>query len=270
MKKLIFYSSFFTLMFLFFNAGAQNKADSSKFTPGTTVGIRGGLSIPNLTGGGSSSENPLNTGYSSRLGADVAIDAEFRISKLFSIQPALEYSSQGGKKNGMQAFPTPSSYAPYFQPYPAPTYLYANFNNSSKLNYLMLPVLAKFGWDFSKSSPLRFYLDAGPFFGLLLSAKQTTSGSSDVYTLNPSTGAYQQISPSAEPFNATTDIKDDLHTFNFGIEGNVGFAYKLHNGAIFIEGGGNYGFLNIQKGTANGKNETGAGTVAIGYSFSLD
>jgi hypothetical protein len=46
-------------------------------------------------------------------------------------------------------------------------------------------------------------------------------------------------------------------------------AYKIKKSYIFIEGGGNYGFLNIQKGTANGKNETGAGTVAVGYAFWL-
>jgi hypothetical protein len=35
-----------------------------------------------------------------------------------------------------------------------------------------------------------------------------------------------------------------------GVEANIGFAYKLTKSYIFIEGGGNYGFLNIQKGTA--------------------
>jgi hypothetical protein len=34
-------------------------------------------------------------------------------------------------------------------------------------------------------------------------------------------------------------------------------------------GGGNYGFLNVQKGTANGKNNTGAATAVLGYSFWL-
>ena len=64
-------------------------------------------------------------------------------------------------------------------------------------------------------------------------------------------------------------IKDQLNTFNFGISGNVGFAYHFGKNNIFIEGGGNYGFLNIQKGTANGKNQTGAGTVAIGYGYTF-
>lgn len=255
MKKLLFYTLLLNFTLLFFKANAQDVA----------IGVRGGLSIPNLTAG-SGNQNPLNTGYSSREGLDAGIFAEFKISDQFSIQPMLEYSSQGGKKDGFQAFPTPVQLAPFFQPNPPPTYLYATFNSTAKLNYLMLPILAKFGWDFSKSSPFRIYIDAGPFVGLLVSAKQVTTGSSEYY-VDPQ--GQQALPTGAQSFNNTQDIKDQLHDFNFGIEGNVGFAYKLKKSYIFIEGGGNYGFLNIQKGTANGKNNTGAGTVALGYSFWL-
>lgn len=37
--------------------------------------------------------------------------------------------------------------------------------------------------------------------------------------------------------------------------------------SIFIEGGGNYGFLNIQKGSQNGTNNTGAATAVVGYRY---
>ncbi len=68
-------------------------------------------------------------------------------------------------------------------------------------------------------------------------------------------------------FNNDQNIKDQLHTTNFGVEANVGLNYKFGLSSIFIEGGFNYGFLNIQEGTANGKNNTGAGTVSLGYSY---
>ncbi len=258
MKKLIFYSSFFCLMLLFFNARAQNVA----------IGIQGGISIPNLSAG-SSNQNPLNTGYSSRSGPDLGVYAEFKFSDLFSLQPVLEYSAQGGKKDGLQAFPTPPQIAAGFQQQgqPAPTYLYDNANSAAKINYLMLPVLAKFGWNF-KSSPLRIYADAGPFFGYLLSAHQVISNSGGFY-LDPQ-GTQPLAFPGAPSnINSDTDIKDQLHKANFGIEGNIGLAYKFSKSYIFIQGGGNYGFLNIQKGTANGKNNIGAGSAALGYSFWL-
>lgn len=231
----------------------SNISDAQTFS----LGVRSGLSIPNLTAGGSE-KNPLNTGYKSRLGPDEAIFGEYHISSLFSLEAMLEYSSQGGKKTGMQAFPNPQG--------DQPPYLYANFKSEARLNYLLVPVLAKFGWNLSNHSPIRIYFDAGPFAGFLLSAHQVTSGSSMVYADPQGT---QPVSPSAQPFDANNDIKDQLNTFNFGVSGNLGFAYHFAKSNVFIEGGGNYGFLNIQKGTANGKNNTGAGTVALGYAYTF-
>jgi hypothetical protein len=252
MNKSTFYLSFTALLFFCFTATAQNVA----------LGVRGGISIPNLTAG-SGNQNPLNTGYSSRLGPDAAILTEFKFSNLFSLQPMVEYSSQGGKKNGLQAFTTPPQFASMYPPGQAPTYLYANYNSEAKLNYLMIPILAKFGWNFKKS-PLRIYVDAGPFVGFLLSAHQVTSGESQFYA-DPQ--GQQPLPGGPQSFNNTQNIKDQLHTTNVGVEGNVGLNYKFGLSNIFVEGGFNYGFLNIQKGTQNGKNETGAATVAAGYSY---
>ncbi len=230
------------------------------------LGARAGISIPKLSAGGNST-NPLNEGYSSRQGPDFGVFAEFHISKLFSIQPMLEYSSQGGQKKGLQAFPTPAELAPLFGTNPVPTYLYANFKSEAKINYLMLPILAKFGWNLGPKSPLRLYVDAGPFLGLLLSAKQVTSGSSMIYFDPAGTQPIQQAG--VKSFDATNDIKDQLHSFNVGISGNIGLAYHFGRNQIFIEGGGNYGFLNIQKGDANGKNNIGAATAMLGYAYRI-
>ncbi len=250
MKKTSFYLLLLNLLFFSFNTNAQNFA----------LGIRGGMSIPNLTAG--SDQTPLSTGYSSRLGADGGIFAEFKFSNLFSLQPMIEYSDQGGKKDGVQAFPLPAAYSAYSSLFPS-GYLYANYNSVAKLNYLMLPVLAKFGWNLC-SSRFRIYVDAGPFVSYLISAHQVTSGESLIYSSPSET---QPLPAPAQSFNATTDIRDQLYTVNMGIEGNLGISYKLCRGNIFIEGGGNYGFLNIQKNPQDGKNNTGAGTVAVGYEY---
>jgi hypothetical protein len=249
-------------------------AASSVQAQQTAIGLRGGLTIPNLTSGSGSDVNPLNEGYSSRLGAGFGVFADFKISKLFSLQPMLEYSQQGGKKNGFQAFPVPDQLKPMFGDQ-APDYLYADFKSTAKLNYLMLPVLAKFGWDIDKAKKWRLYVDAGPFAGLLLDAHQVTSGNSNVYM---DAGKTQPIPNNPQdpsqglltlPFDNTQNIKDQLHHFNFGIEANAGIAYKMKQHAVFIEGGGNYGLVNIQKGSANGKNNSGAATVMIGYAYTL-
>jgi len=239
-----------------------------------TLGAKGGFSIPNLTGG--SSDNPLNTGYSSRLGADGAIYGEYHVNKKFSVSVGIEYSSQGGKKDKFQAYPTPAEVAPLFAPNPAPTYLYANFKSEAKMDYLLVPILAKYNWRLGKKSPVRIYAAFGPFAGYLIDAKQITSGSSTISMMNPDGKTYTGliIPPAttavAQSFNQTTNIRSQLYTFNLGIEGFAGVSYNIdRSNAFFIEGGGNYGFMSIQKGTANGKNYTGAGVLTFGYSHTF-
>ncbi|MCL1937245.1 MAG: PorT family protein [Candidatus Azobacteroides sp.] len=277
--KTILLSGAFALLSITFIWGQSN----------INIGVRGGLTVPNLMGG--SQDNPLNTGYSTTMRWGAGIFAEFKLSQLFSIQPMLEFSEQGAKKNGFQALPTPDELAPVFgqMGQPTPTYLYADFKSNAKFNYLMLPVLAKFGWNFSKTSPFRIYVDAGPFIGLLVSAKQVISGGDKpvymddkgttplmVPARNPDTGellydanGQPMMGQLPLPFDRTENIKNQLHPVNFGVEGNVGLQYQIKRHFIFIEGGGNYGLLNIQKGTANGKNHSGAATVMVGYAFAL-
>jgi Outer membrane protein beta-barrel domain len=229
------------------------------------LGIKGGISIPNLTANGSE-QNPINTGYSSRLGPDFAVFFEREVTKTFSFMPSIEFSSQGGKKNGFQAFTTPDAYAGLFPPGQVPPYLYADYNSEAKMNYLMLNVLAKFNWMLGSKSQCSIYLDAGPFGALLVSAHQVTSGSSEIYADEQ---MQQPISPGPQSFDNKQDIKSDLHKGNFGVEGDLGIALNFGMGKIFLEGGGNYGFLNIQKGSENGKNQTGAATVRAGYAYSF-
>ncbi len=93
MKKIIFYCLSTGFLLFSFCANAQN----------FSLGARGGISIPNLTAG-SSNENPLNTGYGSRLGPDAGLFSEFKFSNLFSLQPMVEYSSQGGNVRRFTSF----------------------------------------------------------------------------------------------------------------------------------------------------------------------
>lgn len=225
------------------------------------IGVTGGLSIPNLTAE-SGGQTPLNTGYSSRLGPEVGIFADFKISKAFSLQPMVQYSSQGGQKNGMQALTSPDAIAQLFPAGQAPKYLYANYKSEAKLSYLMIPVLAKYSWNIAKS-PFSIYAEAGPFIAFLLSAKQVTSGSGNLYM---DASGYQPLPVEQQSFDNTEDIKKQLYNVNFGIEGYLGFNYQMARNNVFVQGGGNYGLLNIQKNPDNGKSHVGAGVVVLGYS----
>ncbi|MCL1934545.1 MAG: PorT family protein [Candidatus Azobacteroides sp.] len=269
--KTILLSGVFALLSVTCMWGQSNKIN---------IGVRGGLTIPNLTAIGKTTE--LNKDYATTERFGAAIFAEFKLSPLFSIQPMLEFSEEGAKKNKFQAFITPDELAQIYGP--EQQYLYADFKSNAKLNYLMLPVLAKFGWNLSHTSPFRVYVDAGPFVGYLVSAKQIISGGNKtVYMdangtipamipvgVDPDTYEPIMAQLPPQPFDRTENIKDQLHRVSFGFEGNIGFQYQIKRNIIFIEGGGSYGVLNIQKQTTIiGKNNCGAGTVMVGYAYAL-
>lgn len=225
-----------------------------------SIGVKGGLSIPNLKSGGS--ETPLNSGYSSRKGADFGCYVQYDFSRLFGVSAGIEYCAEGGKKNGFQAMSVPAEYKTMLPP--NTKYLYADFKSEAKLDYLLFPILVRAGWNPIDESSFRIYAALGPFAGFLVSAKQVTGGSGMIYLDKSGT---TPITPQPVSFDKTTDIKSDLHAFNIGVIGFAGISYDIGPASIFIEGGGNFGFISIQKDTSNGKNYIGSAVVSIGSSF---
>ena len=233
------------------------------FAQSITVGAKGGVSIPNLRSGGS---NPVSSGYQSGLGPNAAIFGEYHFSNLFSLELDLEYSAQGGKKHGKQALTVTPDIAALFYPNPAPPYLWTNFDADAHINYLMIPLMGKVGFDLGSHSPFRVYASAGPFASFLLSAKTTTKGTSNVYVDEAET---MPILNAPVSFDSTMNVKDQLKSFNWGIEVNIGIAYIFDQHRIFLEGGGNYGFIPIQKHDEDGQNNAGAATIRIGYAYTF-
>jgi hypothetical protein len=227
-----------------------------------SIGVKGGLSIPNLTAGGK--ETPLNSGYSSRKGADFGCYVQYDVTKFFGVSAGIEYCAEGGKKNGYQAMTVPAAYKPMLPP--NTKYLYADYKSEAKFDYLLFPILARVGWNPIPESSFRIYTAAGPFLGLLVKAEQVTSGSGLIYL---DKGRTTPITPQPVSFNDTTDIKSDLHIFNIGVIGFAGASYSFGSVSLFIEGGGNFGFIAIQKDSSNGKNYIGAGVISIGSAYKL-
>lgn len=277
----------------------------SMFTNAQSVdlGIKGGLTIPNLSSGGE--VTPLSDNYSSILSGGGGVFVDVHFSHLFSLTTGLEYSRQGGQKDGVQALPAAPIYTnaiaanPSFAgltPFMPKDYLYADFKSEPQFDYLMLPVQARFGWNFTKTSPFRVYVSAGIFGSYLMDARRISKGESQFYADENATalkqyatanygnilnvmdpmqsamilGGIDAFGKNVNDLNQTENITNDIHRFNFGFIGNVGISYRFATkNSIFIEGGGNYGLLNIQKDTANGQNRIGAANVMIGYSYLL-
>jgi hypothetical protein len=225
------------------------------------LGLKGGIGIPNLTAGGSS---PVSKGYSSILGPYFGVLAEYGLKGRWSIQAELNYAQQGGKKNGVQAIPT-SPFAAYFPPgYTPPEYFYASYSSKAHLNYLQLPVLAKYRLPLGAHWKLS--IDLGPYVGYLLSAKDITKDSSQIYYDPQETQAFPV---GKQNFAGNQDITGQINRFNFGVQGGVSLEHTCGHGYVFLNVGGNYGFLNIQKYAEDGKNNTGAATAVLGYALKL-
>jgi hypothetical protein len=244
-------------LFVLFCLTVMSSAQSSRLSGDSkyTIGILGGLNIPRLSGGNG---NELSRDYTSRLGAAFGLTASLSLGSNFSLTADLLYSSEGGKRNGIQAFDA-SSVNPQA---PAGTYFYADYNNESILNYVEIPVMLKYFIPLNKSSKL--FVDFGPYIGFLLNAKQKTSGSSIIYADRAET---MVVVPEAQSFNANTDIMNSINLTNFGLTGGVGFAQTVNSGEIFLDARGAYGLTVIQKYSQNGNSHNGNLLIDLGYAL---
>lgn len=144
------------------------------------------------------------------------------------------------------------------------SYLYANFDNKAVLNYVELPILAKFTWG----RTLQFYADAGFYVGYLLHAVEKTKGTSPIYEdQKGDTLTVQGYPVPAQNFTANTDITSSIKRFNVGVTGGVGLALPMDaRNKVFFDARFEYGFINIQKYSVDGSNNTGNLLLSLGLS----
>ncbi|MEZ5344663.1 MAG: porin family protein [Pyrinomonadaceae bacterium] len=230
------------------------------------VGFKGGISIPKLSG---DSDNELSRDYQSRLAPNFGAFVEIGITKKFSVQPEVNFAGQGGKREGIQPITRPLPGLPVL---PNGVYYYGDFKNTAVLNYIETPVLMKY--KFGKKDKPKFYINGGVFYGRLVTAKTITEGSSTLYLdrngqnplLLPPNG--NPVPPI--PFDADTDIKDEVNKNNFGFTGGGGIEIPSGKNYFLIDGRISRGILNIQKDTVlNGSNKTGNIIISVGYAFNF-
>ncbi len=229
------------------------------FSQPIIMGVRGGISIPELKGGGT----PQSSGYSSRLAPNFGVFFNYKFNPEFFLQAEVLYSGQGGKRNGMQAISSDNLSG---FPLPPNTNLYANFNNETILNYIEIPILA--GYNFNgRNKGLSEYIDVGPYVGILMNAKTKTSGYSQIYfdkTGKKPLSLYGLIIP-PQNFDSESDVTSSIKKLNVGITGGVGVDLSFGPGQLDLDIRGAYGFIPVESDKSNGSNNTGALYITVGY-----
>lgn len=119
-----------------------------------------------------------------------------------------------------------------------------NATFKANFNYLILPALA----SFSTRGKLKFYINAGPFLGILIGRKNITSG-----------GSFSPIS---------SDLYSETKKLDFGISIGPGIYIPLGNKLLFDLGfEENLGLLNTYKGNLNSSNKVK--TNSFGFQLGL-
>lgn len=232
---------------------------------GTYVGLKGGLSIPQLAG---SQDNELTRDYKSRRAVNFGAFVDIGITERVSVQPEINFAGQGGKREGIQPV---TQDLPGLPPLPGGNFYYADFRNVAELNYLEMPVLLKY--RFGNRDKTRIYINGGVFYGRLLSAKTKTSGSSTLY-LDPDGQFPVLLPPNGDPlpplpFDATTDVKNDLNSNNFGFTGGGGVEIPIGKNYLLFDARVSRGIVRIQRDEMNGDSKTGNVVVSIGWAFGV-
>ena len=264
----------------FAQTGDENNEDKILISP-IKIGFKGGFSLGKLS---SSNDNIYTRNYESVSGFDLGFIFEMPFTKTFSLQPEINFTQRGGIRKGVQPITGNelseqlNQFLPFFG-MPLITDgnpLYADFESESDLKYLEVPVLAKFGWG----NDFRFFVQAGPYVGILLCAKQETLGTSQFYfdsnasnpvvVPNPTGGTPPLVQLPAQSLTASTDVKDDLHTVNFGAIAGVGVSKKMsEKGELFFDARASYSFNAIQIQDIYGESRVGGVIFSFGYSHSL-
>lgn len=162
------------------------------------------------------SQNLTNSEYRSGFNAGISVDHYF--SDRWSIKGRLGYDQKGWNKG-------------FFEDE------YSSVITDYHLDYLTIPVMAN--WHFGRKR--NWYLNFGPYVGILLSASETSGG---------------------------TDLKPYFSGTDVGLDAGIGIKFPVSEGAkFFIELNGQGGFTDIVKNNAGSALKSSTTNINIGFNF---
>lgn len=213
-------------------AFAQNTTGMSSSASPVQFGIKAGMNVASL------SKDAGLEDQKSKIGFNAGIFAHIPLAESFSVQPEVLYSQYGAKIESINEATVLGTTTRTVDSY------------STHLDYITVPVMFQY-----KFVP-NFYVEAGPEFGFMVTAKDkgdrtitTTSGSSS----STSNSSY------------TEDInKDNLNTFNFGLGLGAGYYFTDNFGitARYVAG-----LTDVAKNRPNGSDAIRNNVFQVGLAF---
>jgi opacity protein-like surface antigen len=176
MKKLILGIAVMSSAVAFAQTTPTTTSNSSMGMSDVRFGIKAGMNVSSITNDAGLEDQ------GSKIGFNAGVFATIPVAESFSIQPEVLYTQYGDK---------------YDQVILGNRYSFAR-----NLDYIAVPVM--FQYNFIPN----FYLEAGPEFGFLVSAKNKTKNETNNNTITES-----------------DNYKDSLNTFNFGIGIGAGYYF---------------------------------------------
>jgi opacity protein-like surface antigen len=174
------------LAFVGVNAMAEDAA-----APGMHFGVHAGVNFASESFGGPAGWTAPNTGSATGFLAGALLEAP--ITDLLGIQPELNFVQKGTKD--------------------------ATGTNTTKLNYIEIPVFVKAKWNFNGFKP---FVGAGPSLGFLLSVSDTAG---------------------------SQNLKDKAKSIDFGLQFALGAAYAVTESLdVFVDARYNLGLTNVMDG----------------------
>lgn len=257
-----------SILFLFGFLLLQSTVSAQGF-----IGFKTGVNLPGFP------DPIVEEGYTTRLGAAMGLDFSYRFNEVIGVRAMLEYSEMDRQRNAFQGFHIPFYFRDFFTEVAGYDVAYADINATIKDKYLLLPVMLELGWNFNEKRTfngtreeyLRAYVSAGGFVGYFAESGQRIRAlKSDVYA-DPDRNELIITREAAREKGfkrAKSYVTNNYDRLTYGVTGYIGFAYHFfYRNEVFIELGGNYGLVNLDKDELNGEIFTRSATVNIGYKW---
>lgn len=178
-------------------------------------GISGGYNAATVTAG-----SETNSEY--RSGFNLTASGDYFFSDRWSIKAKIGYDQKGWNKGYLQDLDSGNS-----------------FETNYKLNYITIPVMAN--WHFG--SKRNWYLNFGPYAGILLDASESTFG---------------------------MDLKELMTTTDFGLALGIGVKIPVANRLkILLEADGQGGFNDVIQNNTGSAIRTSRSSLNAGLIFEL-